>query len=170
MEIAIHAAEPDDAAVLGSLLQLYLHDFSEVDGHDVDDSGRFAYDGLARGGEVDRWRDACLIYASIGRLADARSARRPALGPGACWSIAEFFVMRKYRRRGVGARVAAEVFRRFPGRWEVSPVAANAAAQSFRRAAVGRYTVGRYSLETFVIGDGWRGPVQVFTSGPDAPG
>lgn len=167
MEIAIHDAGPDDAATLRNLLQFYLHDFSEVDGNDVDDSGRFAYDDLAPyWTEADR--RAFLIRAD-GRLAGFVLVDReaPLSGAGACWSIAEFFVMRKYRRRGVGARAAAEVFRRFPGRWEVSQIAANVAAQSFWRAAIDRCTGGRYT-EAYVADDRWRGPVQVFTIGPDA--
>ena len=169
MDVAIPEAGPDDAATLRNLLQLYLHDFSEVDGHDVDESGRFAYDDLAPyWTEPDR--RAFLIRVG-GRLAGFVLVDReaPLSGPGAAWSIAEFFVMRKYRRRGIGAHVTAEVFRRFPGRWEVSQIAANVAARSFWRAAIGRCTGGRYA-ESFVEGDGWRGPVQVFTIGPDPAG
>jgi predicted acetyltransferase len=169
MEVAIHDAGPDDAATLRNLLQLYLHDFSEVDGHDADESGRFAYDDLAPYW-TEPGRRAFLIRVD-GRLAGFVLVNReaPLSGSGAAWSIAEFLVMRKYRRRGVGAHVAAEVFRRFPGRWEVSQIAANVAAQSFWRAAIGRCTGGRFD-EVYVEGDGWRGPVQVFTIGPGAPG
>jgi predicted acetyltransferase len=169
MEVAILDAGPDDAATLRNLLQLYLHDFSEVDGHDADDSGRFAYGDLAPyWTEPDR--RAFLIRVD-GRLAGFALVDRdaPLSCAGAAWSIAEFFVMRKYRRRGVGARAAAEVFRRFPGQWEVSQIAANVAAQSFWRDAIGRCTGGDYA-ESFVEGDGWRGPVQVFTLGPAAAG
>lgn len=165
MDVAIREAGPGDAATLANLLQLYLHDFTEFDGHDADDSGRFAYGDLAPyWTESDR--RAFLIRAD-GRLAGFALVDRdaPLSGPGACWSIAEFFVMRKYRRLGVGGRAAAEVFRRFPGRWEVSQIAANLPAQVFWRAAIARATGGRYA-ETFVEGDGWRGPVQSFTIGP----
>jgi predicted acetyltransferase len=34
--------------------------------------------------------------------------------------ITEFFVMRKYRRQGIGKRVARELFECSPGRWEVA--------------------------------------------------
>jgi predicted acetyltransferase len=162
MEITIQDAEPDDAATLRNLLQLYLHDFSEVDGNDVDESGRFAYDDLA-----PYWTEpdhhAFLIRVG-GRLAGFVLVNRdaPLSGAGGAWSIAEFFVMRKYRRRGIGARAAAIVFRQFPGRWEVSQIATNVAAQAFWRAAIARCTAGRYA-ETFHDDGRWRGPVQVFT-------
>ncbi|HEY2154099.1 MAG TPA: GNAT family N-acetyltransferase [Isosphaeraceae bacterium] len=169
MKVSIHEAGPGDAPTIANLLQLYLHDFTEFDGHDADDSGRFAYDDLAPyWTEPDR--RAFLIRAD-GRLAGFVLVDReaPLSGPGACWSIAEFFVMRKYRRRGIGARAAAEVFRRLPGRWEVSQIAANTPAQVFWRAAIARCTGGRYT-ETFVEGDDCRGPVQSFTIESPAPG
>ena len=50
--------------------------------------------------------------------------------------IAEFFVMRKYRHRGVGAQAAASLFDRFPGRWTVRQLLTNPAATAFWRTAI----------------------------------
>ena len=47
------------------------------------------------------------------------------------WDMAEFFVLRGYRRRGIGTRVAHEVWRRFPGLWEVRVMEANVSAHYF---------------------------------------
>ena len=41
------------------------------------------------------------------------------IGTEGCWTD-QFFVVRKYRRRGVGASLARAVFAALPGRWEVS--------------------------------------------------
>ena len=46
-------------------------------------------------------------------------------------SIAEFFVMRKYRRKGVGRIAATRSFDRFPGRWEVLQRGENAPSYVF---------------------------------------
>ena len=54
--------------------------------------------------------------------------------------MAEFFVMSKYRRRGVGSEAARFAFDRFPGRWEVREMAANTPAQAFWRRVIGDYT------------------------------
>ena len=45
--------------------------------------------------------------------------------------IAEFFVMKKFRRQGIGTRVAIDLFNRFPGRWEVAQEANNHVGQFF---------------------------------------
>src|SRR4029453_7742953 len=60
--------------------------------------------------------------------------------------VAEFFVVRRWRRQGVGQEVAMTMFRRHPGRWLVAHDAANLPAARFwpatiRAAADGEVTV-----------------------------
>ena len=50
--------------------------------------------------------------------------------------MAEFFVMRKYRRLGVGRRTAEEIFSRFPGSWTVRQQHTNSAATAFWRSII----------------------------------
>ena len=64
--------------------------------------------------------------------------------------IAEFSVMRKYRRHGVGAQAAASLFDQLPGRWTVRRQLVNPAATAFWRKAI------RYPFQEHV---------QSFTSG-----
>jgi predicted acetyltransferase len=78
-------------------------------------------------------------------------------------AVAEFFVMRKYRRKGIGAACAAQAFDLFPRRWEVRQLAANAAATAFWRRAIHRYSDGRFE-EALLDDERWRGPVQSFTA------
>ena len=51
--------------------------------------------------------------------------------------VAEFFVVRGARRRGVGQRAARALFELFPGTWEVRVLRANERALAFWRSAVG---------------------------------
>ena len=77
--------------------------------------------------------------------------------------MAEFFVLRRFRRRGVGERAAAWLFDRFPRVWEVRQKLENRAATAFWRRAIGRYSGGNF--EELVLDDErWRGPVQRFDS------
>ena len=59
-------------------------------------------------------------------------------------SVAEFFVLRKYRRIGVGSCAARVLFEGWPGRWEVSVPRYNKPALSFWRKAI------RASIESTV--------------------
>ena len=73
----------------------------------------------------------------------------------------DFFVMRKYRRSGVGTMLARYCFERFRGRWEVAEMPQNTAAQSFWRRVVGEYTGGRFQ-DLNLDNEHWRGPIQTF--------
>ena len=57
--------------------------------------------------------------------------------------MSELFVLRTYRRRGVGTRVAQALFARFPGRWQLSVLAWNRAARPFWRRVIRRAARGR---------------------------
>ncbi len=50
--------------------------------------------------------------------------------------MAEFFVLRGWRGRGVGTKAAHDVWKRFPGVWEVRVMQANISAQHFWAGAI----------------------------------
>ena len=60
------------------------------------------------------------------------------------YAMAEFFVMHKYRRCGVGREAAFWLFSHFPGKWQLMHHGKNAAGGRFWAEAVSRYTHGRY--------------------------
>jgi predicted acetyltransferase len=59
-------------------------------------------------------------------------------------AIAEFFILRVWRRQGVGERAAQALFARFPGAWWVAQNVQNEPAQAFWRTVIDRYTGGRF--------------------------
>lgn len=127
--VKVTPADVGDEPVLRRLLELYRHDFSEFDDGDVDDGGTFGYPYLHLYWlESDRHP---FIIRVDGRLAGFALVRG-----NETRKIAEFFVMRKYRRRGVGREVASDVFARFPGPWRVHQVPGNDAAVAFWRQAI----------------------------------
>ena len=54
--------------------------------------------------------------------------------------MAEFFVLKKYRRTGVGVKAARHIWCRYPGRWELRVLETNTPAQMFWQAAIGSFT------------------------------
>jgi predicted acetyltransferase len=76
-------------------------------------------------------------------------------------TMAEFFIMRKWRRLGIGKIAAHEVFRNFPGHWEVKQMRTNTAAQQFWQAVIHDYTHGHFeNIDSFP--PKWDGSIQVF--------
>jgi predicted acetyltransferase len=55
------------------------------------------------------------------------------------WDMAEFFVLRGYRRRGIGTNVAHEVWKHLPGRWEVRVMESNVPARLFWARAISTF-------------------------------
>ena len=146
---------------LSNLMQLYLYDFSALDGADVDACGCFSYAHLdAYWTTTDHHPflihvAGCLAgFALINRYSRLHE-------PFDGHAVAEFFILRKYRRMGAGRVAAIQLFDRFPGRWEVASLATNIPAQSFWRSTIDAYTEGRYQ-EIWLQNDHWRGPVQSF--------
>ena len=58
--------------------------------------------------------------------------------------INEFFVMKQYRRNGVGSFAAKAVFDKFKGKWEVCQMPKNLPARKFWKAVISDYTQNNY--------------------------
>jgi predicted acetyltransferase len=165
MNAGIEVAEAvlHEKAIVRYLIELYRHDFSEFDDTDVDDFGLYGYRYLDHYWTEDG-RYPFLVRVD-GRIAGFALVRRRdgLVTAGPVSSVAEFFILRKYRRRGVGERVARWLFERFPGSWEVQQTAENAPAQTFWRNVIERYTADQYR-EVVLDDERWRGTVQALTS------
>jgi predicted acetyltransferase len=74
-------------------------------------------------------------------------------------NMAEFFILRKYRRHGVGRAAAERIFTQHPGQWEVAVARKNVAALSFWRTAITRASHAR---ELDVNTAEWNGPILRF--------
>ena len=162
MNIEIREAALAEKTLLRNLLELCQHDYSEYDGEDVDEHGLFGYRYLDHyWTDAGRYPflirvDARLAGFVLVRVVDSKDRTQT-------YSIAEFFVMRKYRRHGVGRQAACFVFDRFPGPWIVCQEAGNLPAQHFWRQIIGEYTHGNFTDEQLDT-DEWHGPCRRFDS------
>lgn len=136
-----------DREWLHHVYPFYLHDLSEFD------DGYYSLDerGLWRPDYLPSWLDEeedhpLLLVESGDRLGFALVNQAPSahLTPGIDFRMAEFFVLRRHRGRGIGRRAVFALFERFRGRWEISQLPRNAAAIAFWRAVIGEYGGGRH--------------------------
>jgi predicted acetyltransferase len=137
--LEIIPAAPEQAPILANLLELYAHDFSEFYPIHLGEDGKFGYRALPLyWSERDRYP---FLIRLDGKPAGPVLVQKSAAvsGDGAVWDIAEFFVVRGCRRRGVGTRVAHEVWRRFPGPWKVRVMQANVSANHFWEEAISTF-------------------------------
>lgn len=137
--VEVVPATPEQEPVLANLLQLYAYDFSEFLNLTIEPDGRFHYPWLPL-----YWQEETrfpFLVKVDGYLAGFVLVSKGSLisGDPEIWDMAEFFIMRRYRRRGIGGVIAHEVWRRFPGKWEVRVLESNVAALPFWVATVNAF-------------------------------
>ena len=144
MKVKVERAAVEDKVVLRNLMQLYLYDYTEFDPDDLDDHGLFNYNYLDHYWvEPGRYAFLVRVDDKLAGFALVRTLDADADG-GLRYSMAEFFIMRGFRRCGVGRTVAREVFGRLPGQWVVRQDVTNSGAIAFWRQVIGEYTGGHY--------------------------
>jgi predicted acetyltransferase len=137
--VEVIPAALDQEPILANLLELYAHDFSEFHDVELGADGRFGYKHL-RLYWLEPNRHPFLIRVD-GKLAGLMLVKRGSEVSNAetIWDMTEFFVIHGYRRRGVGMSAAHEVWRRFPGLWEVRVMESNHAARQFWMRAISTF-------------------------------
>jgi predicted acetyltransferase len=129
VDVQVLPAGPGDKPVVRRLLELYRYDFSEFDGSDLDEHGEYGYLYLdVYWTEPDRRPFLLRVDGKWAGFALVRT--------GPPLDMAEFFVLRKYRRSGVGRRTAMALFGMFPGTWTVRQQLSNPSATVFWRSVI----------------------------------
>ncbi len=162
MNIELRTPSRADRQLIRRMMELYLYDFSEYEDSDLDEHGYFGY------GDLDYfWFEkthAVFLVMVDEQLAGFVLVDNEVVVEENERSICEFFIMRKYRRKGVGRQVAVEVFNRFPAKWEVRVIKQNTPAQHFWRNTIIEYTNNNFQEAVF-DDDDWKGPVYWFDNG-----
>ncbi len=134
--IEIIPASREQKAILANLLELYTYDFWEFVELEIGPDGRFGYSDL----DIywtEPARHPLLVYvdSKLAGFALIDGLARESAGVRV-WDVAEFFILRGYRRAGIGTQVAHQVWRRFPGRWQVRVIVSNEPAYRFWHEAI----------------------------------
>jgi predicted acetyltransferase len=126
-QITIEQIAVPERDVLWRYLQFYIYDMSRFTGAQPDD-GAFPYsqfDAYWREGERrSAW------WAKVSGEAAGFALVRIDAGDG-CREVAEFFILNRWRRRGVGRAFARQLLGRFPGPWKLHELANNTGAIAF---------------------------------------
>lgn len=157
MFIEIFLAKPSDKSVLRNLLELYQYDMSEFNAGELNQQGKFGYNYLDHyWTEPGRYPFLVKISSAMAGFALIRQVESKG---EKYFSMAEFFILRKYRHMGYGSAVARKMFARFPGQWRVAQEAQNLPSQEFWQKVISDYTDKNFDCST---SDDWDGPVIKF--------
>ncbi|MCR8656691.1 GNAT family N-acetyltransferase [Paenibacillus endoradicis] len=144
MNYELIKATEDYKDVLRNLMQFYIYDFSEFVKCDVEDDGLFGtYPHLE-----DYWREVNHRFPYVIKQNDKYVGfvlvRLIESKERNYFSIAEFFILKKYRKEGIGKAVAKQIFNLHKGQWEVYQIETNKPAQLFWNKTINEYTQGNF--------------------------
>jgi predicted acetyltransferase len=148
-----------EQVVLARMLELYQYELSDIWDQDVDDAGEYGY-ALSRYWE--RAKHFPYVALVDGKYAGFALVDGEVKLPGGEFWMDQFFVLKKYRRRGIGRGLARHVLLAHPGHWQIGQMPENVAAQKFWRSIVAEITEGNFEEHRIASG-WWQGYVQTFS-------
>ena len=152
MHLDVSKAEKEELAFLERLLELYAYELSDIADLHIGADGRFGYSPLP-----SYWTESSrhpYLVRVDGELAGFILIQQGSRLTGApeVWDVAEFFVLKRHRRHGVGLRAAHDVWQRHSGPWEVRVMERNTGALGFWRHAVEAFVGSPTEPENMRVG------------------
>ncbi len=149
MQIEIVETTIADRPLMTNVYQYYMYDFSDlVDDMDLLEDGRYSIDDL-NGYWVEPWRHVFLVKVD-GKIAGFALVDEPPPNQAEKYiEMAEFFVLRKFRKSGIGEYFARQLFDRYRGKWLVREISTNTGAIAFWRKIIGRYTNDQFAEQVW---------------------
>lgn len=163
MKIEVLEASINDKLIIRNMMELYEYDLSEYEDSDLNEHGLYDYK------YIDNYWTEEKRYPFIVKVNDKLAGFVLAGIYGGVtsyptdYSIAEFFILKKYRKNGVGKTVAFEVFDKLRGNWEVKQLKKNYISHSFWRKVIAQYTMNNFE-EITNFTELWDGPIQRFNN------
>ena len=145
MDLSIAPVLFCEKGTLKNLLEKYSYEFSQYDNRGVDDSGLHGYSNLDLYW-TEMGRHAFFIKASNKLAGFTMVHNCPIANLKTDYTMAEFFVIHKYRNMGVGAFAAKSTFDKFRGQWGLMYHPKNFISKNFWNKVVYEYTHGKYLL------------------------
>ena len=146
MNVTLHLMSVDEKALLIRLMELFQYEFSAFSDDDINEYGYFGYNHID-----DYWNEEGRFPYLI--RVDGKIAGFALICPHCDYRkekdarcIGEFFVMLKYRRKGIGRQAATRLFDLHRGPWEVCYWKNNIPAGLFWKKVIEEYTDHHYQI------------------------
>jgi predicted acetyltransferase len=146
---------PESDVLLRNLFEHYIHDMAEWFEIDTKSDGSYSYDTSSvweKGYDVylAKVGDSIAGFAIVGSAVEW-------LGEIGAYDVHEFFVIRRFRRSGLGWTMATLLWNERPGEWLVRVLEVNAPAAAFWRTVISSYSRGSYEEQGRIVnGRPWR--------------
>jgi len=165
MNIEIILVKKEEKEILNNILQKYLYEFSQYIDVDLNNYGLYNYKYLN-----DYWIEekkyAYFIKKDGNLIGFLMINNVPEINLEMNYSITEFFITYKYRRKGIGKYVVNYILEKFKGKWQIKYNPKNEVSKIFWNKIVNGYTKGNYKIITdskeTMFNDGTIGEVLIF--------
>lgn len=138
-DITIIKANKEQSSVIAQLYELYTYEMTVLADFDINDNGYYGYDDLPL-----YWQEPhkypYLIWVNK-KLAGFVLIQKgsPIDKELNVWDVAEFFIMRKFRRKGIGQSVAHQLWTQHEGPWQVRVWDNNKIAHAFWKHVIQKF-------------------------------
>ena len=146
MVIELKTVLLEEKEILKNLLEKYDYEFSQYDNRDVNNLGLYGYKYLDYyWTEKNRWAYFICVDGKLAGFVMVIDLPE-VYDRETDFQMAEFFVMYKYRRLGVGRKAVFEVLDKHRGRWQLKRHPKNITSVLFWDRVISEYTKGNYEL------------------------
>ncbi len=144
MEVSLKKIGVESRHILENLFPYYIYDMSEYMGWNPDENGQFTYNSSNFDvyWELDD-HAPYFIYVESDLVGFVLVRRYPE--NNAVYDIAQFFVLRKFKGRGVGKEALKLIVKMFPGKWQIRVLTENEGALQFWTSAVSNLVGDKYN-------------------------
>ncbi|MEO8401319.1 MAG: GNAT family N-acetyltransferase [Gammaproteobacteria bacterium] len=154
-KISFVPATLDDYPTIQNMARFYMNDMCEFlaqeAGWVIPEDGLYECIDFKKYWEKENCFPFLIRYAN--ELAGFVIVDKQGSHPAVDFNIAQFFVLRKFKGKGVGRDSAEYCFNKFRGNWEVRVMPGNEGAYRFWRAVIKRYTQNNFTECTCAIPD-----------------
>lgn len=139
MKVYLQKVTKDERQILWNLLQFMIFETSSYSNNDINPDGTFSYKYFDKYFS-DNSRAAFLIRGEQNELLGFVMVNQYLQRVKNGHAIAEFMILPRFRRRGIGRTAAKQCFSLFLGNWEIQPAPGSESAYKFWKNVIDDYT------------------------------
>jgi predicted acetyltransferase len=132
-----------DYPVIQNMARFYAYDISRYCGQSFE-GWEFPSDGLYKCRDFkdyfEKKNNHAFLIKVNEELAGFALIDQLEVLPEVDWNMGQFFIVTKFQRTGIGAKIAKQIFDRFHGEWSVGAIPQNTRAVAFWRKVISEYT------------------------------
>ena len=167
MDIKIELAKKEEKEILKNLLEKYNYEFSQYDDKDVNSIGLYGYSYLDNyWTENNRFPYFIRVNDKLAGFVMVNDIQEVKLNTN--FTMAEFFILYKYRQKGIGKYVVNYILNKYKGKWQLRYHPKNKTSEIFWNKTIEEYTKGNFEikkdLKESIYKDGTIGHIILFES------